>query len=793
MRISTCAAALLGALNLTCAHGQQHIFDVRDDIALRRFNSPSPEATVPGSELAETSPDGRFVAIVTTRGILARDLVQTEILLFDLHQVAAYLHTPALSAPKPRLIASVESYPHHVEPDAFAPVIKGVQWSSDSTRLLFRKENPEGNYQLCTARVDVSGLECLTPPYQSVDQFTLVGETIVLTAGDPKVHLIDPGRTINADAVDVTGARIQEILFPNEVASHATALYHLSVLKLGSRRPSIRDVPKYRLLNMPILSATYPFKVSPNGKRLVDLEPVTEVPSSWTSYITAPGAQHLRLTEANDPRLLRADNPLRVLEYTFVDLKTGREVPLLGAPSARSLGYTADRNQAAWSPDGDHVVVTNTFVPISAEGGRQELLPCAAAVIDIATLKRRCLFFEDGKRQSDSPRIQDIAYGRHSDEIRILLRNSSGTETIRTYALQEGQWRIASSVLSSRAIASLEERLQPTLASAFVRQSLNDPPTLWARDRVGRERELWDPNPQLREMRFGEASSYGWRDDVGRSWSAILVKPVDYRPGVRYPLVIQLYNYRAGEFITDGLEPTAFAARELADAGFVVLQVRKQPDTVTEQDPEVHLEGYSSAIQRLSDDGLVDKTRVGVVGFSLTCWYAVNALIKKPELFQAATIADGIDNSYMQYMLFAGESYLLRRQMDRVRGSAPIGAAALRRWIDQAPAFNLDRVQTPVRIEAMGPSSVIQEWELYSSLRLQKKAVDLIYFPNGTHIHQLPLERLESQQGNVDWMRFWLQQEEDPDPRKRAQYQEWEMMRSANHRSVTESPSSQNE
>ena len=53
----------------------------------------------------------------------------------------------------------------------------------------------------------------------------------------------------------------------------------------------------------------------------------------------------------------------------------------------------------------------------------------------------------------------------------------------------------------------------------------------------------------------------------------------------------------------------------------------------------------------------------------------------------------------------------------------------------------------------------------------------MIYFPDGTHIHRRPQERLESQQGNVDWMRFWLQDYEDPDPAKHAQYQRWQKLR----------------
>jgi hypothetical protein len=104
-----------------------------------------------------------------------------------------------------------------------------------------------------------------------------------------------------------------------------------------------------------------------------------------------------------------------------------------------------------------------------------------------------------------------------------------------------------------------------------------------------------------------------------------------------------------------------------------------------------------------------------------------------------------------------------------------------KRWVEDAPDFHLDQVQTPLRIETIGPSSVLQEWEIYSSLRLQNKPVDLIYFPTGTHIHQKPLESLESQQGNIDWLRFWLQNYEDPDPSKRRQYDRWEGIRDASN------------
>ena len=149
-----------------------------------------------------------------------------------------------------------------------------------------------------------------------------------------------------------------------------------------------------------------------------------------------------------------------------------------------------------------------------------------------------------------------------------------------------------------------------------------------------------------------------------------------------------------------------------------------------------------------------------------------SALVNAPHLFAAATIADGIGNSYMEYH-FSGLT--LREQMEKTNGAKPFGEG-LKTWVKEAVGFHLDQVETPVRIEAINPLSLLGEWELYSSLQIQGKPADLIYFPQGTHIHQKPLERLESQQGNVDWMRFWLQSYEDPDPAKKRQYQRWERL-----------------
>jgi dipeptidyl aminopeptidase/acylaminoacyl peptidase len=247
-----------------------------------------------------------------------------------------------------------------------------------------------------------------------------------------------------------------------------------------------------------------------------------------------------------------------------------------------------------------------------------------------------------------------------------------------------------------------------------------------------------------------------------------------------------MYSFEKGMFLTDGTDPTAFAARHLASDGFVVLQIAKKHTTVSLADTETSLEGYRSAVDSLDRAGLIDRSKVGVAGFSWSCWYAEDAIVRDPSLFAAATIADGLTNSYAEYQFVATENFAISLQERKIRGGAPYGDG-LPSWLATAAGFHMDQVKTPVRFEAMTPINLLGEWELYSALHNQAKPVDLIYFPEGLHIHQKPLERLESQQGSIDWFRFWLQDYVDPDPSKAGQYRRWRTLKEASdHPSSTD-------
>jgi dipeptidyl aminopeptidase/acylaminoacyl peptidase len=317
-----------------------------------------------------------------------------------------------------------------------------------------------------------------------------------------------------------------------------------------------------------------------------------------------------------------------------------------------------------------------------------------------------------------------------------------------------------------------------TLLQLRVDEDLNRPPVLVATDEVtGNSRIIWDPNPNLKGVDLTQVSVLEWRDKAGRRWTGGLYKPPTYLPGRRYPLVIQTHGFHENQFRPSGAFPTAFAAQELAAAGIMVLQLRDCPVRLTPEEGPCNVAGYEAAVQQLDSSGLIDPNNVGIIGFSRSCFYVMKALTESRVKFKAASITDGVTEGYVQYMtsLDAGAN-AVSHEADAMIDASPFGQG-LQRWLKESPEFNMHKVVTPLQVVALGYSSLLFMWEPYAALRYLNKPVDLMLLKTGEHVLTNPQSRLSSQGATLDWFRFWLQREEDPDPAKREQYARWRKLR----------------
>jgi hypothetical protein len=313
----------------------------------------------------------------------------------------------------------------------------------------------------------------------------------------------------------------------------------------------------------------------------------------------------------------------------------------------------------------------------------------------------------------------------------------------------------------------------------LAEQGLNLPPQIVAVDAKSKRKvTLLDLNPQFAGLRFGKVEEINWKDGTGKPVSGGLYLPPNYITGKKYPLVIQTHGFDSHGFVVDGSHITASAAQPLVSKGIVVLQMNDifYDSLDTPQEPERAMSAYENAVEFLDQKGIIDRSRVGLVGFSRTCLYVKYTLTHSSQHFAAAIAADGFDGGYLQYAGYGNLASNVDSEEESVIGVPPFGDGLLV-WLKRSPGFLLDKVQTPIQIQALAPSSLLGEWEWFSGLKRLGKPVDFIYLPTGAHILVKPWDRIVSQEGSVDWFCFWLKSEEDPDPNKTEQYVRWRELR----------------
>jgi hypothetical protein len=169
----------------------------------------------------------------------------------------------------------------------------------------------------------------------------------------------------------------------------------------------------------------------------------------------------------------------------------------------------------------------------------------------------------------------------------------------------------------------------------------------------------------------------------------------------------------------------------------------------------------------------VDPERIGIIGFSRSCFYVMKALTSSSVRFKAALVSDGQMGTYLEYVLSSDNIGVVRQNQALIGASSPFGEG-LHLWLQRAPGFNLDKISAALLEFAHGRAALLGMWEPYAGLRSLGRPVDLIMLNTPEHVITNPAMRMASQGGSVDWFRFWLQGYEDRSEVKADQYRRWE-------------------
>jgi dipeptidyl aminopeptidase/acylaminoacyl peptidase len=686
----------------------------------------------PNSEqLAHFSPDGRKVIVLARRGNLHSNTRDYSLLLWRTNEL--------LTSSPPTVLVTMSSSSNR-------PAIKDPIWLSDSETVAFLGEHPSELRQVYLCDTQTKQLRQITHHSTNVLSFSVSrsGAEVAYVAEQPLRSMWN--KRNQREGISVSYQPLSSLVRGEEGGARGN-YNDADELFLQARNRTRRQLyPLSRIdgLNPAVF-------LSSDGQSLLVPTLVRSIPDIWKEY-SDPEMQRITRQE------LRPNQYSELKQCELITTSTGGSRILVAAP----LGPGG--LSVAWSPSGHSVVLRSSYLPLENTSGEER------------RAKRSTTFAVEVQ-------LPDRNISQITNENLLLLNWDPRTNLVHFLDLTLAHENPLKADLFFRRNAETWTRVPPpeseqVRAKIFVEEDSNNAPKIYTFDpTMNKNKVLFDPNPQFAELSFARVEEISWKGSDGHDVKGGLYYPLHFVPGKKYPLVIQTHGWLPEAFWIDGPMTTAFAAQPLAGKDIMVLQADEGlADMGTPNEMTREVSTIEGAIDYLNEKGFIDRERVGVIGFSRTCLFVTYALGHSRYHFAAASVTDGVDAGYFQYMLTLNAYPGIPQDFEGINGGMPFGEG-LKAWMIRSPSFSAENVRTPLRITALSPPSILFEWEWFAALLRLGKPVDMVAIKNGDHILQKPWDRMISQQGNVDWFCFWLKGEEDPDPRKHEQYARWRTLR----------------
>jgi dipeptidyl aminopeptidase/acylaminoacyl peptidase len=404
-----------------------------------------------------------------------------------------------------------------------------------------------------------------------------------------------------------------------------------------------------------------------------------------------------------------------------------------------------------WSPDPRRLAFVG---PLTIEAGRLERL----WLLDVETKEARCLTGGYDRAVGDSV-IDDMRAGHDiplrwsADAERTFFLTSSEGASALVSVGAEGQ--VESLAGGRRRLYDFDERAGRVV---FLAADTRGPGDLYVLEGE-RETRLTRVNPWLDERYLPEPEHFTVSAKDGWEIEAWLVKPADFDPTRKHPLLLQVHG---GPHAAYGWS-FFHEFHVLLSRGFLVLYANPRgSDSYGEQFRRACVrdwggadyEDLMSVVDEVAQRDYVDAERLGILGGSYG-GFMTNWAIGQTQRFRAAVAMRSIANLVSDY---AQNDIVIWSRSEM--GPPP--------WPDldelwaRSPIRYVQNVTTPLMLthgEMDLRCPISQAEEMFGALRLLGKEVELVRFPDESHDLSRsgrPDRRVERLERIADWMERWL-------------------------------------
>ncbi len=279
----------------------------------------------------------------------------------------------------------------------------------------------------------------------------------------------------------------------------------------------------------------------------------------------------------------------------------------------------------------------------------------------------------------------------------------------------------------------------------------------------GSMKRLTHSNPWLDKLPLAKQEVVEWKARDGQRLEGILVRPLDEKPGTRYPLILCVHGgpeaHDRMEWQTNYGDPGQLAAAR----GFAVFHPNYRGSTgrgvafskMGQADyAGKEFDDLVDAVDHLIAMGLVDKDKVGITGGSYGGFATAWASTYYSDRFAAGVMFVGLSNLVSKYGTtdIPNEMYL-------VHGRKKLWDDW--QWfLDRSPIYHAQKSKTPLLIMHGKDDPRVdpgQSMELYRQLKLLNQApVRLVFYPGEGHGNRKAAARMDYNLRMMQWFEHYL-------------------------------------
>jgi len=277
---------------------------------------------------------------------------------------------------------------------------------------------------------------------------------------------------------------------------------------------------------------------------------------------------------------------------------------------------------------------------------------------------------------------------------------------------------------------------------------------------TARARRITEMGKQLEGWPIGTRELVSWTSTDGTPIEGILVKPKDFDPRRKYPLLVVPHT---GPLAADQLVVTKdfpYTADLYAMRGILVLRPnyrgsigygRRFRAALVRNQGLPQYQDLITGVDHLIAQGFVDSSRVGAAGWSAAGYIVAFGAVWDSR-FRAASVLETGANWQLFHVLGGGG------------GSRPDYALALP-WDDPdyyrttSVVTYIKRARTPMLIqhgEADNTAPIAAAYELYRALKDNGVPTRMVVFPGMGHVPNSPAQVKAIQEQNLEWFEYWL-------------------------------------